>query len=84
MYVSNWGDASLSVVGTAERAVTGTIKVGNHPNAMIWTPRGELVVADANSDAGSIVDPNSSREAKRISVSPTATRSSAAVRRAWL
>ena len=70
VYVSNWADASLSVVGTSERAVTGTIKVGNHPNAMIWTPRGQLVVADANSDAVSIVDPSSGRETKQISVSP--------------
>jgi YVTN family beta-propeller protein len=72
VYVSDWADATLSVVDTASQALTGTIVVGNHPNEMLWGPGGTLFVADANSDAVSVVDPKAGKEVRRISVAPYA------------
>jgi YVTN family beta-propeller protein len=66
----HWGDGTLSVVDVASRSVAATVKVGSHPNTMVWDHDGGLIVADANSDAVSVVDTGALREARRISVSP--------------
>src|SRR5215469_7678081 len=70
VFVSNWADATISVVDAATRAVTTTIRVGNHPSTMILRGSSQLVVADSNSDAVSLVDTRTNRETRRISVSP--------------
>jgi YVTN family beta-propeller protein len=69
-YVSNWGDATLSVIDTATQTVTKTIAVGNHPNAMALGPGNTLYVADANSDAVSVVNTATDVEVDRISIAP--------------
>ncbi len=70
VYVSNWADATISVVDVATRAVSAAIAVGDHPTAMIWGAADQLIVADSNSDAVSLVDTKAKRESRRISVSP--------------
>ncbi len=70
VYVSNWGDGTVTVIDEPGRHVAGTIIVGAHPCAMAFGPGGLLYVADANSDAVSVVDPVGLREIRRISVAP--------------
>jgi len=70
VFVSNWADATISVVSATTHAVTATIGVGNHPSTMILRGSSQLVVADSNSDAVSLVDTRTNRETGRISVSP--------------
>jgi YVTN family beta-propeller protein len=70
VYVSNWADASVSVIDVAGASVTATIEVGQHPNTMVWASADRLAVADANSDAVSLVDTTANRETARISVRP--------------
>ncbi|MDQ6742902.1 MAG: YncE family protein, partial [Candidatus Dormibacteraeota bacterium] len=72
LYVSNWANASLSVIDVAGASVTETVEVGQHPNTMLWTSKDRLAVADANSDAVSLVDTRSNRETARVSVRPYA------------
>ena len=56
-YVSNWGAASVSVLDTATGATEGLIKVGEHPSALLINrKRGELYVADTDSDQLSVID----------------------------
>ncbi len=69
VYVSNWGDGTVSAIDTKTQAVTSTIAVGKHPNAMTFGPDGLLFVADANSDAISVIDTGSNTVVRTISVS---------------
>lgn len=69
VYVSNWGDGTVSVIDTKTQAVTSTIAVGKHPNAMVFGPDGLLFVADANSDAISVLDTARNTVVRTISVS---------------
>jgi YVTN family beta-propeller protein len=85
-YVSNWADATVSAIDLAKvttaigaakktpvsvRNATTTIKVGNHPTAMVFSPDGsKLYVADANSDAISVVNTATNLVVGTISVSP--------------
>lgn len=92
-YVTNWDDASVSVINVTavagalsargnnqgstvgpmrvSGAVVRTIPVGKHPTAMAFSPGGTtLYVADANSDAISVVDTASAAVVRTISVSP--------------
>ncbi|MBJ7599256.1 bifunctional YncE family protein/alkaline phosphatase family protein [Candidatus Nephthysia bennettiae] len=72
VYVSNWGDATVSVIDVASASVIATIDVGQHPNAMLWLSAERLAVADANSDAVSLVDTRSNHEVARVSMRPYA------------
>jgi len=56
-FVSNWGDASISVIDLVADREVARIAVGSHPTAMQLSPDGAtLYVADANSDDVSVVD----------------------------
>lgn len=59
LYVSNWGESSVSVVDTKDFAVKKkTIAVGLHPNAIAENPvSGFLYVANSDSDEISVIDP---------------------------
>lgn len=70
VYVSNWGDASVSIIDAHSNTVTATVSVGDHPSAMVLGFDDLVYVADANSDAVSIVDGDDAREVRRIAVKP--------------
>jgi YVTN family beta-propeller protein len=60
LYVSNWKEGNVAVVDVNKpdsAAVTKRIAVGQHPNAMVFSPSGDrLYVANANSDNVSVID----------------------------
>lgn len=74
LYVSNWkeGDiAVLSVRSPDAAAVTKHVPVGQHPNAMIFSPAGDrLFVANANSDSVSVLDTATDSVLYEIDVRP--------------
>jgi YVTN family beta-propeller protein len=60
LYVSNWKDGTVAVVKVGSLAAPFSVtqvRVGNHPNAMIFSPGGDrLYVVNANSDTVSVLD----------------------------
>ncbi len=57
VYVSNGGDATVSVFDTAKREIIGTIAVGQRPWNMALTPDGKkLYVACGRSGVVSVID----------------------------
>ncbi len=69
VYATNWGDSTVSVINASSKKVTATIPVGKHPNTMVFGPKGTLFVADANSDAISVIDTDTNKTVRTISVS---------------
>ncbi len=78
VYVSNWGDNTVSVINTSSNTVAATVTVGlantvgkatSHPSAMALSPDGFLFVALSNSDAIAVVDTRGStpRLVRRLS-----------------
>ena len=53
VYVTNYGDKTVSVIDTATKAVTATVSVGRGPKEIAVTPDGTKVYV-ANSESGSI------------------------------
>ncbi len=53
--VSNWGDSSISLVNPDTMRETLRIKVGSHPNEMVWSSDRRLFVADAGSNDVSVI-----------------------------
>jgi len=53
--VTNWGDKSVSLLDAGSLAERSRIKVGAHPNALLYLPDGRLVVANAGSDSLSVI-----------------------------
>jgi len=57
VYVSNGGDASVSVIDTATNAIVATVPVGQRPWNMALTPDGrKLYVACGRSGVVSVID----------------------------
>ncbi len=57
VFISNGGDASVSVLDTASHTIVATIAVGQRPWNMALTPDGKkLYVACGRSDAVSVID----------------------------
>jgi YVTN family beta-propeller protein len=57
VYVSNGGDASVSVIDTATNTVVAIIPVGQRPWNMALTPDGKkLYVANGRSNSVSVID----------------------------
>lgn len=70
-YVSNWGAASVSVLDTATGATEGLIKVGEHPSALLINrTRGELYVADTDSDQLSVIDLRRRAVSRTVELAP--------------
>src|SRR5262245_33335972 len=70
-YVSDWGEKTVSVVDTASRTPAGEITVGTHPSALAVNPqRNELYVANTDSDSISVIDTDTNRVTRTISLSP--------------
>ncbi len=71
LYVSNWGESSISVMDPETLAIKSTIAVGLHPNAIVEDPaNGTLYVSNTDSDSISVVDTKLNREIKTISLIP--------------
>jgi YVTN family beta-propeller protein len=75
VYVSNWGDSTISVFGVGDRALTPrrAIPVAPRPSALLVSPDGRtLYVAHAAADAVSVVDLREERVEATIALGLTA------------
>ena len=74
IYVSNWGEASISIVHDIANhlAVAGQpIPVGTHPSALALNPqRPELYVANTDSDSVSTIDTRANQVVRTIDLAP--------------
>jgi len=73
VYVSNWGDTTISIVDVsgATPTVTQTIQVGTHPTALLLNPvNSELYVANADSDTISVLDTTTNTVVRTINLTP--------------
>ncbi len=67
--VSNWGQASISVLDGASLQIVKTIPVGSHPTDELVIPsRHLLLIACADADLISLVDLDSLREVRRVKI----------------
>jgi YVTN family beta-propeller protein len=70
-YVSNWGENTLTLIDTASGNARGAITVGEHPSAMLINKeRGELYVADTDSDQITVIDLATETVARTIDLAP--------------
>lgn len=53
--VSNWGDESVSLLDPATMKERSRVKVGNHPNDLVWSRDGRLFVANSGSNSISVI-----------------------------
>ncbi|WP_309606593.1 alkaline phosphatase family protein [Phenylobacterium sp.] len=56
LFVSNWGDKSVSVIDAASLKVIKTIPVGFNPNDMVLAADGRLFVACSNENSVYVID----------------------------
>ncbi|HZZ67877.1 MAG TPA: alkaline phosphatase family protein [Phenylobacterium sp.] len=56
LFVSDWGEKSVSVVDVASQKVIKTIPVGFNPNDMVLAPDGRLFVACSNENTVYVID----------------------------
>ena len=71
VYVSNWGERSVSVLRAGDLGSIGTVAVGLHPSALTMDPvHPRLYVANADDDTVSIVDTTTDRVARAVSLAP--------------
>jgi YVTN family beta-propeller protein len=70
--VSNWGDASVSLLDSSTLHEDHRIAVGSHPNELAYGPDGRLFVANAGSNSVSVIDGDRVRETIKTSVDPDA------------
>jgi YVTN family beta-propeller protein len=69
--VSNWGDESISFFSTAALAPIARLKVGIHPNDLVFGPDGRLFVSNAGSNSVSIIRRNKLVETIKTSLVPS-------------
>ena len=69
--VSNWGDGSVSLVDTERQTEKVRVKVGSHPNEMVWGRDGRLFVANSGSNSVSVIFGDTVTETIKTSLSPT-------------
>jgi YVTN family beta-propeller protein len=56
LFVSDWGEKSVSVIDVASQKVIKTIPVGFNPNDMVLAPDGRLFVACSNENTVYVID----------------------------
>lgn len=67
--VSNWGDASVSLLDAATGRAVATVKTADHPSDLLFTPDGRtLFVAQSNRNLVAAVDVASGSVVRQISV----------------
>jgi hypothetical protein len=65
--VSNWGQASISILKDPGLRLIKTIPVGSHPTELLsLTPKGPLLVACSDADMISVIDLRSLKEVRRV------------------
>jgi YVTN family beta-propeller protein len=69
--VSNWGDQSISLFSAAALAPIARIKVGIHPNDLVFGPDGRLFVSNAGSNSVSIIRQKRVVETIKTSLNPS-------------
>jgi YVTN family beta-propeller protein len=69
--VSNWGDESISLFSTTGLVPIARIKVGIHPNDLVFGPDGRLFVSNAGSNSVSIIRQNKVVETIKTSLIAT-------------
>ncbi|HEX5264857.1 MAG TPA: cytochrome D1 domain-containing protein, partial [Phenylobacterium sp.] len=69
LFVSNWGDKSVSVVDVASQKVIKTIPVGFNPNDMVLAVDGRLFVACSNENTVYVIDSRTLEVLETISTS---------------
>jgi YVTN family beta-propeller protein len=70
-YVSDWGGADLATIDTATLAPGPFVAVGTHPSALkVNKVRGELYVANTDSDTVSVVDLKRKAVTRTIDLAP--------------
>jgi YVTN family beta-propeller protein len=67
LFVSNWGDKTVSVVDADRLQVIKTIPVGFNPNDMVLAPDGRLFVACSNENTVYVIDTASLAVVEKIS-----------------
>ncbi|MFL6352905.1 MAG: phosphoesterase [Bryobacteraceae bacterium] len=69
--VSNWGDESISLFSTAGLALVDRVKVGVHPNDLVFGPDRRLFVSNAGSNSVSVIRQNKLVETIKTSLTPS-------------
>jgi YVTN family beta-propeller protein len=69
LFVSNWGDRSVSVVDAASLKVVKTIPVGFNPNDMALSADGRLFVACSNENTVYVIDTRTLEVLETVSIS---------------
>lgn len=70
--VSNWGDESVSILNAATLQEITKIKVGSHPNELLYAKDGRLFVANAGANSVSVIHDNKVIETIKTSLDPKA------------
>ena len=70
--VSNWGDESVSVLDATTLQEVAKIKVGSHPNELLYAKDGRLFVANAGANSVSVIRDNKVIETIKTSLDPKA------------
>ena len=68
LYVSDWGDKSVSVIDVASERVIKTIPVGFNPNDMVLSADGRLFVACSNENTVYVIDTRTGQVMQVISI----------------
>ncbi|NLP11479.1 beta-propeller fold lactonase family protein [bacterium] len=68
--VSNWGEESVSLLDAESMEETHRVKVGHHPNDLLWSPDGRLFVANSGSNSVSVISNARVIETIRTSINP--------------
>ena len=68
LYISIWGGSEVTCYNTQTGAITGSIKVGNHPNELLLNRKGNvLYVANANDNSVSVINTSTHKTIEVIS-----------------
>lgn len=70
--VSNWGDESVSLLDSKTLKETSRVKVGSHPNDLVFARDGRLFVANAGSNSVSVISGAKVIETIKTSLDPKA------------
>lgn len=70
--VSNWGDQTVSLIRTSDCKEIARVKVGSHPNDLVFSSDGRLFVANSGSNSVSVIEGDTLKETIRTSLDPKA------------
>jgi YVTN family beta-propeller protein len=70
--VSNWADGAVTLLGPATLKQHGLVKVGSHPNAVLWSKDGRLFVACSGDNSVGVIQNGKVVETIKTSIDPYA------------